>query len=189
MRFISQYKKYGMQVRAIREMVLATGQVQVQVEPIYIQFRQDDISEREIAAAEEHWTKFAGRTVERDGMTPTPLVSRLSTFDTDSDFHPWANDPEVKAMVEETLLSKAGGKDFIYAPREVTPPPWPTYDLFQGNLNALLERVNEDGYKLEDVLAYEESPDGPQRQAHIFFLREEILKRDAADEAGEFIPA
>jgi hypothetical protein len=189
MRFISQYKQFGMQVRGIREMVLATGQVQVQVEPIYIQFWQGDVSEAEVAAAEEHWGTFAGRTVERDRMTPTPLISRLSAFDTDADHHPWANDPEVKQMVEETLLRKAGGKDFIYVPRATTPPPWPTYDEFAGNLNALLKRIEEDGYTLEAVLAYEQSPDGPQREAHIAFLGEEILKRDAADSSGEFIGA
>jgi len=189
MRFISQYKAFGMQVRPIREMVLATGQTQVQVEPLYIRFWQGDITEAEIAAAEKHWPKFAGRTVERDMMTPTPLLSRLSVFDTDLEDHPWSHDPEVKEMVEEMLLQKAGGKDFIYVPREKLSPPWPTYDTFKGNLNALLKRVEEDGYKLEDVLFYEQSPDGPQRPAHIAFLEEEILKRDAREEDGDFIPA
>jgi hypothetical protein len=182
MRFISQYKQFGMQVRPIREMVLATGQVQVQVEPLYIQFWQGDISEAEIAAAESHWGTFVGRTVERDQMTPTPIISRLSAFDTDADHHPWANDAEVKEMVEEVLLSKAGGKDYIHVPREKMQPPWPTYDDFEGNLNALLKKINVDGYTLEETLAYEESPDGQQRDAHIAFLTEEILKRDAAEE-------
>jgi len=189
MRFISQYKRFGMQVRPIREMVLASGQVQVMVEPLYIQFWQGDISDKEVAAAEAHWPKFAGRTLERDQTTPPPLISRLSSFDTDADHHPWANDPEVKEMVEETLLSKAGGKDYIYVPRETTAPPWPTYDDFKGSLNALLKRISEDGYTLEAVLEYERSPDGPQRQAHTAFLEEEILKRDAADEDGDFITA
>src|SRR6185369_9404858 len=80
MRFVSQYKKFGMQVRPIREMVLATGQTQVQVEPIYIQFWQNDISEKEIAAAEAHWGQFAGRTLERDQVTQTPILNRLSVF-------------------------------------------------------------------------------------------------------------
>lgn len=182
MRFISQYKQFGMQVRPIREMVLATGQVQVQVEPLYIQFWQGDVSDKEVAAAEAHWGTFAGRTVERDQMTPTSILSRLSAFDTDAEHHPWAQDAEVKEMVEEVLLSKAGGRDFIYVPRESLAPPWPTYDEFKGNLNKLLERINEDGYTLEAVLAYEQSPDGPQREAHIAFLGEEILKRDAAEE-------
>lgn len=189
MRFISQYKKFGMQVRPIREMILATGQTQTMVEPIYVDFWQDDISEAEVAAAEAHWGKFAGRTVERDQMTPTPLISRLSTFDTDADFLPWASDPEVKEMVEETLLAKAGGKDFIYVPREKVAPPWPTYDDFEGNLNALLKKIQTDGYSLEETLTYEQSPDGPQRDAHIAFLTEEILKRDAREEDGEFISA
>jgi hypothetical protein len=188
MRFVSQYKMFGMQVRPIREMVLATGQTQVQVEPIYIRFWQGDISEREIAAAEAHWGTFAGRTVERDQMTPTSILARLSVFDTDAD-HPWANDPEVKEMIEEMLLSKAGGKDFIYVEREKLAPPWPAYDGFKGNLNALLKRIEEDGYSLEVVLAYEQSPDGPQREAHIAFLGEEILNRDAREESGDFIPA
>jgi hypothetical protein len=178
-----------MQVRQIREMVLSTGDRQVQVEPLYIQFWQGDISQEEIAAAEAHWGVFAGRTLERDQVTSTPLISRLAAFDTDAEHHPWANDPEVKAMVEEVLMSKAGGRDYIYVPRQRLAPPWPSYDEFKGNLNALLERIEEDGYTIEAVLAYEESPDGPQREAHIFFLREEILKRDARDEAGEFIRA
>jgi hypothetical protein len=189
MRFVSQYKMFGMQVRPIREMVLATGQTQVQVEPIYIRFWQGDITEKEVAAAEAHWQKFAGRTVERDMMTPTSILARLSVFDTDHPDHPWANDEVVKEMVEQTLLQKAGGKDYIYVEREKMAPPWPTYDSFKGNLNKLLERINEDGYTLEAVLAYEQSPDGPQREAHIAFLGEEILKRDAAEEDGDFIPA
>jgi hypothetical protein len=188
MRFVSQYKSFGMQIRPIREMVLATGQVQVMVEPLYIRFWQGDISDAEIAAAEAHWPKFAGRTVERDQVTPTPLISRLSVFDTDHEDHPWASDPEVKEMVEEMLMSKAGGKDYIHVPREKTAPPWPTYDDFKGNLNALLKRIEDDGYTLEAVLAYECSPDGPRREAHILFLEEEILKRDA-DEDGDFIDA
>lgn len=189
MRFISQYKQFGIQVRPIREMVLSTGQVQVQVEPIYIQFWQGDVSEKEIAAAEAHWPKFAGRTVERDMMTPTSILSRLSAFDTDADHHPWANDPEIKEMVEQTLLQKAGGRDFIYVPRDKIAPPWPTYDEFDGSLNELLAKIRDDGYRLEDALLYEDSIDGPQRPAHIAFLGEEILKRDAAEEAGDFIPA
>jgi hypothetical protein len=189
MRFISQYKKFGLQVRPHREMVLATGQTQTVVEPIYVEFWQDDISDTEIAAAEDHWGKFAGRTLERDQVTLTPLIARLSAFDTDADFLPWAEDPEVKEMVEETLLRKAGGKDFIYVPREKMAPPWPTYDDFKGNLNALLKTIQDHGYSLETVLAYEQSPDGPQRDAHIAFLTEEILKRDAAEESGDFIPA
>lgn len=189
MRFVSQYKKFGMQIRPIREMVLSTGQVQVQVEPLYIRFWQGDISEAEVAAAEQHWPKFAGRTLERDQVTPTSLLSRLSVFDSDAETQPWADDQEVKEMVEEALLAKAGGKDFIHVPRPTLAPPWPTYDDYKGSLNALLKRIEEDGYLLENVLAYEESPDGPQRPAHIAFLGEEILKRDARDDAGEFIPA
>jgi hypothetical protein len=185
MRFVSQYKMFGMQVRPIREMVLATGQIQVQVEPIYIRFWQGDISQAEVDAANAHWPKYAGRTVERDMMTPTNILSRLSVFDTDAD-HGW--DDSVKEMVEETLLAKAGGQDFIHVPRATVPAPWPTYDKFKGGLPALLKRIQEDGYTLESVLAYEQT-DGPKRQAHILFLQEEILKRDAAEEDGDFIPA
>jgi hypothetical protein len=95
----------------------------------------------------------------------------------------------VKEMIEEMLLAKAGGKDFIYVERDKLAPPWPAYDGFKGNLNALLKRIEEDGYTLEEVLAYEQSPDGPQREAHIAFLGEEILNRDAREESGDFIPA
>jgi len=189
MRFVSQYKMFGMQIRPIREMVLATGQTQVMVEPLYIQFWQGDISDAEIAAAEAHWGKFAGRTLERDQVTPTPLISRLSVFDTDAEHHPWANDTEVKEMVEEMLLSKAGAKDYIYVPREALAPPWPTYDNFKGSLASLLKRIDEDGFGLEQILAYESSPDGPRRESHIEFFAAEIAKREAAEDDADFIVA
>lgn len=187
MRFVSQYKRFGIQIRPMREMILATGQVQVLSEPLYIQFWQGDISQREIEAAERFWGTFAGRTVERDQMTPTPLLNRLSVFDTVLAQEQLNWDDATREAVEEVLLGKQG-QSLLYVPAEVMDPPWPAYASFSGDLNDLLAKIVSDGHSVAQVLLYE-TTDGPKRPAVIAFLTEELESAEREEAEGEFVSA
>jgi hypothetical protein len=187
MRFVSQYKKFGIQIRPIREMVLAGGERQTLVEPLYIRFWQGDISDHEIRVAEKFWGAFAGRTVERDRMTLTPLLNRLSVFDTEQGQRELNWDDETREAVEQALLSRQG-QSLVHVPAEKLQPPWPTYDSFSGSLGDLLEKIRQDGHDLGSVLAYE-ATDGQRRAPVISFLTEEIDRAEREEAAGEFVRA
>ena len=100
--------------------------------------------------------------MEEDEVTPIDPINRLSVYDTDFNADQLGWNPELKKRVEDSLLSRQG-IDFILAEAPVVPPPWPNYDrLVTGHgrsieivARKIVERVEEDGYDVDLVIAYE----------------------------------
>jgi hypothetical protein len=185
MRFISQIRKWGTQIRPIREMVLATGQTQVLQEPIYVTFREGDVTSHEVEMAREHFSLHGFKT-ELDEVTEVNPITRLSSFDTDLEAGLANWDAETKALVEEQLMAIANDQasDIIFVAPTPVAIPWPRYDDFDGTPEELLAKLTEDGHDLSLVLRYERQH---QNRASIIETLEASL--EAAEADREFIGA
>jgi len=192
MRFISQSRRFSVQVRPERG-VVENGMWAIKVDPIYADFWQDDIREHELAVAEKSFN-FHGRTTEMDTVTPTPIITRLSVFDTVVAAQAQGWDDETREQVEEFLLRRAeqtGNTNFMYVPEREINPPWPRYNEFRGSIERLVARLTEDGYDFNDVLTYEQSQFGLRRPEVIAALAEVVARgpRDEAEDPDQFVVA
>ena len=188
MRFISQIRKYGVQIRPIRTMLLATGQEQVLTEPIYINFREGDVTSHEVEYARQHFS-LRGFKTEIDEVTEVNPITRLSSFDTEleADLAKW--DAETKALVEEELMKIAANdnSDVLFVTPTPVAIPWPRYDEFDGSPEALISKLREDGHDLATALRYEKMN---QNRPAITTALEEALVVDEVSEADrEFVGA
>jgi hypothetical protein len=167
MRFISQYPGYGIQIRQQRVRPMGDGTSQVLVEPLYVKFKSVDeggmLYEKERYAAAQHFD-FHGSQQYEDEATPVEPQHRLSVLDTVEMAAEKQWSPEDVAEIEQTLSRKA-----VSTPQAVyqvvgTPvdPPYPNYDVFDGEAEQLVLRLVEDGFELQQVLFYETSF-GPKR--------------------------
>lgn len=186
MRFISQVRRFSMQVRPERA-VVENGMLAVKAPGIYADFWQDDIREHEIEAAEKRFN-LHGRTTEVDTVTPTPILNRLSVYDTVIAQQREGYTDEEREMIEQRLLARAeetGNTVFMMVEEREILPPWPRYNEFRGSVERLLERLDEDGHDLNGVLTYEISQYGLRRPAVIDALRERIEQRAGEPRAHE----
>jgi hypothetical protein len=185
MRFISQIKRWGTQIRPIREMVLATGQSQVLQEPIYVTFREGDVTSHEVELARKSFA-LRGFKTEMDEVTEVSPITRLSPFDTDleAEINNW--DAETKALVEEQLMKIANDQasDIIFVAPTPVEAPWPRYDDFDGLPEELLAKLQEDGHDLSTVLRYEKQQ---QNRPSVIEMLEAAIETSDADR--EFIGA
>lgn len=178
MRFVSQVRRFSTVIRPGR-VVVENGMLREIESPIYADFWSDDIREHEIKAAEERFN-FHGRTTEMDTVTQTPIINRLSTFDTlvaQTD-QGWTD--EERELVEQKLLTRAeqtGNTVFMYVAEREINPPWPRYNEFRGSIERLIARLHEDGYDFNEVLTYEQSVFGLRRPEVMEALRQEIEKQ------------
>lgn len=178
MRFISQYPAYGVQVRHQRVRPMGDGTSQVLVEPLYVHFTAADaggmIYDKERIAASEYF-RFHGSQQYDDEATPVETIHRLSVLDTveDAEKNGWS--AEDVAEIEETLSRKAISTPMAVMVVASTPidPPYPNYDRFDGEAQALVVRLVEDGHDLEKVLYYERTF-GPKRADVIAALEEGV---------------
>jgi hypothetical protein len=167
MRFISQYPKYGVQVRRQIVRPLGDGTREVLAEGLYAMFTSIEDgamiyeNERHVACA---YFNFHGSQQEQDEATPVDTIHRLSVLDTveDAQKHGWS--PEDVALIEETMQKMA-----VSAPDSVLeikgtpiPPPFPAYDNWKGDPQELVLKLTEDGHDLGQVLLYEQNF-GPRR--------------------------
>lgn len=185
MRFISQIRKWGTQIRPIREMVLATGQSQVLQEPIYVTFREGDVTSHEVELARQHFS-LRGFKTEMDEVTEVSPITRMSSFDTELEAEISGWDAETKALVEEQLMKIADdpASDIIFVAPTPVEAPWPRYDDFDGLPEELLAKLKEDGHDLDLVLRYERQH---QNRASVIEMLEASL--EAAEADREFIGA
>lgn len=155
MRVISKSAKYSLQVRPMRVENYASGASRIAEEPIYLDFETGRLTpeEREYALSQ---FAFEGGFQEMDEVTMVDPTYRLSLFDTDeaAENRGWTADE--KAHVEEKLVHHASNfTDLIIVPAKQYEPPWPRFDEYTGTPTALLRRLVDDGYDLEEVLEYE----------------------------------
>jgi len=191
-RFISQSRRFSVQVRP-EHGVVENGMWAVKVPAIYADFWQDDIREHELAIAEKSFN-FHGRTTEMDTVTPTPIITRLSVFDTIVAAAAQGWDDETREKVEEFLLHRAeqtGNINFMFVPEREINPPWPRYNEFRGSIERLLARLREDGFDLNDVLTYEQSQYGLRRPEVIAALAAEIAQGPGpeAEDPNQYVVA
>jgi len=167
MRFISQYPGYGVQIRQQRVRPMGDGTSQVLTEPLYVNFTPmaggGMIFEKEEYAAAKHFN-FHGSQQYDDEATPVEVSHRLSVLDTVEDAATNGWSPEDVVEIESVLTRKAVTTPMAVMQVAAVPldPPFPAYDSYEGDAEALVVKLVEDGFSLEEVLHYETSF-GPKR--------------------------
>jgi hypothetical protein len=157
MRFASKYGRFGVCIRPQIQEAYATGMAKVIQEPIYAMFEPWDLRPHERELCLSRWS-FNGFYQQEDEVTVFPPDHRIGVYDSvaDAQLKGWPD--EVRLEVERALIANAQISDnIIVLPITVYAPPWPRYDEFEGGTDELIARLVEDGYDLEDVLAYERS--------------------------------
>ena len=156
MRFISRFGKYGTVIRRDLVEYYASGASKVIQTPINAMFQEGRLlpAERELALT--HFT-FNGSYQEMDEVTTVAPDYRIGSFDTREaqQDNQWTD--EERRQVEEELLRLAAlaPGDLLAVPEIRLAPPWPRYDDYDGSLIDLMQKIVDDGYRLEDVLVYE----------------------------------
>lgn len=165
MRFISKIRKYQICWKKDITAHFATG------ESSEIQAMRNcefdlwgSLNQWEVEAANDRFIN-TGLNLELDGHTTIDAMDRYSVFDTNRAQEEWDLTDEERLELEDFLQSEQKtrggyGTYFIRVDAPALAPPWPTYDSFRGVRGAptgarIAERVLEDGYDVERVLAYE----------------------------------
>ena len=120
------------------------------------------------------------------GVTnPSRPDNRFSLFDT-----AWITDPDDRQYMEEALLAADDyGNWFIKVEKEPIPVPWPNYDKVRRRGNKtipdiIVERVAEDGYDLEHVIAYEMSKLNREDVLEaLYALRDKMIEKKETEAA------
>jgi hypothetical protein len=196
MRFLSHIRNFGVGILQSREEVLAGG-VTREIQPMLTAtFKTGDIFAEELEYAERHF-KVHGRTTERDEVTLTPLIGRLSTYDTESEeniriydeidakmegtYLPGGREKwttgSTKKLVEEKLLSRQG-ENYALVEQAPVDAPWPKYDEFQGDDESLVFVLVEQGHNLGQAIAYERQH---QNRPDVIRRLEEAVQEQAAE--------
>ena len=174
MRFISKYAGYMLHVQPQIVEAYATGQTKVVQPQIIARFEVSKVTGDERALARQMF-QFNGFAQEQDLVTVVEPDARISAFDSRlaQAENGWTD--EQREMVEQALVAEWGRlpQDMIKVEEVRLAPPWPTYDSFSGTRAELLEKLDEDGYNVADVLAYERDA---QNRAEVVAVLERALE-------------
>lgn len=163
MRFVSQSRGFSLQIVEPRVHFSQYGDRQVDREGYVAFFTQDGVIDHDVEFAEREFGGFPGRTTEVDEVTATPLLTRLSIYDTDEAAIEENWDPEFKELVEQKMLARSQNHpDFRRVTTLPIEAPWPAYMAYAGTLESLIEKIIEDGYDPARVLAFERQLDKPR---------------------------
>lgn len=160
MRVLTQNAGLTCQIRPQRQRSLGDGSIEITSEPIYVKFKSVQagafLYETEEVLALKHFM-FPGNTQDIGEAIPTSPIDRVAICDTDEMAGEEGWDPETKAAVEERLRQYCLEDPSTFLLVTATPmaAPFPNYDLYEGDAQALVVRLIEDGYDVEDVLRYE----------------------------------
>lgn len=170
MRFISHIRNFAVGVVEHREHATAYGTSIVDRQGYIAQFKQD-VTEADVEAAQrifELQGNVHGRTLELDEMTPTPLINRISVFDTAEEAarEGWDGKTvtddrgvvhDFRTYVERFLSERVvGHQDFALIEEPKVEAPWPRYLEFDGTFEQLMQKIVADGYDLGHVLQFEQ---------------------------------
>jgi hypothetical protein len=178
MRFIARYGRYAVQVRPHIQEHYATGQSRTIQSALVARFHEGLLlpAERELALT--HWT-FNGFYQEQDEVTQVAPDYRIGLFDSRAAQIEQGWTDEDRKTVEEELerLALANPSELLLVVGIRAEAPWPNYDVYDGSINDLCTKVIEDGYDLDEVLAYEES--AQDRPEIIAALKQLIVDQEA----------
>lgn len=180
MRFVAQFANYVISITPGRKRFTEYG-VDVVEPPIEAEFDANDWVQRDYETAILSF-KFRGIQQYEDEATPVSPAARVSVYDTDVEAEKNGWDDETKTIVEQRMLnSSAHGRDYVLVSELALDPPWPSYDLFDGKPEALAEQVLMLGYDPEEVIAYESSKWGQQRESVVSALQAAVEARDTGE--------
>lgn len=179
MRFVTQYPKFGIQIRPERTRLTADGEVIVRQEGIIASFRSG-YSQRDYDVACEQF-QFRGLYQNENQATLVDPAYRIAYYDTDEEQERQGWDDETREEVERKMMSsRSYGRAYVLVPDIVLQPPWPLYHDFDGTAEDLVLTVhNVIGIPFETVLEYEQSKQGENREDVIEALKTAIEVRDA----------
>lgn len=194
MRFVSHVRNFAVGIIETRSHPTQYGALVVDQEGYTAHFKQD-VTDADIAFAERVFEReglVVGRTTEVDEVTLTPLLNRISVFDTEEEAlrENWdgrtivddrGERHDFKEYVESKLARRAiDHQDFALMIEDPIEAPWPRYLDFQGSLDQLMQKIVDDGYDPSAVLAYERQ--SGKRPAVIERLEALLLAGDPAEE-------
>jgi hypothetical protein len=180
MRFVSQYTNFVLNIRNPKKKFTEYG-VDVIEDEIVAEFDPRSWNQRDIETAIASF-KFKGLFQHEDEATPVHPAYRISVYDTDEMALREGWSEEEKTFVESRLMSGQNyGRSYVLVSELALDPPWPAYDQFEGTPQELAEQVLMLGYDLEDVIAYESSKWGQQREDVLVALQAAIEARDTGE--------
>ncbi|HSV08524.1 MAG TPA: hypothetical protein VLI07_18555 [Candidatus Binatus sp.] len=155
MRFISPWGEYALQCRPQVMVALGAGLAEERQAPLYARFKPGGLlpHERELAFHQWSWN---GQAQEADEATPYPPDYRIGVFDSEQAkvASNWT-DEEHDFVVEKLRKRATETNDLLEVPATLKAPPWPRYDEYRGTPAALVRKLVDEGYNLDDVLEYE----------------------------------
>jgi hypothetical protein len=179
-RFVSQFTNYVINIQAAVKRVGDFG-VEILRPDILAEFRPHDWTQRDLETAIASF-QFKGSYQHEDEATPVHPAYRLSTYDTDELAIEEGWDSETKELIEQRLLTSKGfGRDYVLVQELAMAAPWPSYDEFAGSAEELAMQVLDLGYSPEEVIAYESSKWGQQREDVLAALAGAVEARDAGE--------
>ena len=177
MRYVSHIRKFGVQIVEPRVHITQYGDRVVDREGYTALFNQNDLTDRDKEVAEQTF-EFRGLTTMIDEVTPTPLLDRISVFDTDEEAARGKWQPEFKLKVEERLAEiNLWDPEFTEVFALKVPPPWPNYMDWSGSLEQLIATLVMQGHNLYEVIEFERQTG--HRQAVIDALQEKLSELEA----------
>jgi hypothetical protein len=179
MRYVAQYPVFNVQIRPERTRLTSDGEVIVRQEGIIADFKSRGWNQRDMEVALISF-QFKGLVQYEDEATSPEPAYRLSYFDTDEEGDEWGWDQETRELVDRRMMeAKSYGRAFVLVPEVALEAPWPLYDSFEGDATELVLTIHQViGIPFEQVLEYEASKWGPQREEVIEALNEAIRVRD-----------
>lgn len=203
MRFVSHSPNFMVQVISERTHVTQYGGLITDREGYIAKFNQNDVIDADLEFAEKvlvGQVGINGRTTDADEVTLSPLIQRVSVFDTEEQARreqwgartyvdDYGKTHDFREYVEGWLAQRAATHGDFRLVTEILPePPWPNYLEYRGSLDSLMERLLDDGFDLGEVLRYEEKV--AKREQVIERLRAEIGRgANEAAQAAEVVRA
>jgi len=185
MRALARFGRYAASVRRQIDEHYATGMSKTIQTGLTAQFKPFGMRplERELALAS---FSFNGFYQAEDEVTVIPPDYRIGVFDSFEAQAENAWTEEERVMVEQELrrLAALDPNTLVIVPEVHLPAPWPRYDEFNGSIARLMDKIVDDGYILEDVLAYErENQDRPD----VIAALEQLIEDGEVVQAEEVI--
>ncbi len=165
MRFISKYAGYSICYQTDIVNHFGDGNSQIVRPLLDCKFSVGSMNSWEMDAARKTFLNFGLGTYE-DHVTQEDPAGRFSVFDTGlfQQQHNLTN--EQRVSIEEFLLGRwECGNHYIHVEKPRIAAPWPTYDNYRGvkgspTAERIAEKVREDGYDIDAVIAYERENQG-----------------------------